>query len=685
MKTLSIDIETRSGADISKCGVYRYAEDPEFDVLLFGVSLDGDPVTVYDVANGELPPEEILRALDNPAILKWAYNASFERVCLSEWLRRTQPELAPGYRGLPFLNPEGWRCSMVLGAYNGYPLGLGAIGSVLGLEKQKLSEGKELIRKFCVPKKENGKTDSHTSDNGHWFRMTGVEGGKGGDGQQTLFAKRRFIQPQEAPADWELFIQYNRRDVETEREIQVRLRRIPVPERVWQEYALDQEMNDRGIAIDRDFVEAAVKLDGEVRAKLTEEMRRRTGLENPGSVLQLKWWLAERGPRVVSLGKKEAQAMLEETEDEEVREVLKLRLQLAKSSVRKYEAMRSAVCRDGRCRGMFQFYGAPRSGRWAGRIVQLQNLPQNHMPDLDEARALVKAGDGEMLELLYGDVPQVLSELIRTAFVPGGHACFAVSDFSAIEARVLAHLAGEKWREKVFLAGGDIYAESASRMFGVPVQKHGINGDLRQKGKIAELALGYGGAKGALKSMGALELGLKEGELDDLVYAWRGANPKIVAFWAEVGDAAKTAIRNGAAEELEHLKFEFRDGTLRITLPSGRALNYVGAELERGLYGDEVIRYDGLDTTKHWTKLETYGPKLTENIVQAVSRDILADALARLRDYPVVGHVHDEVIVECEDPKEAEAISALMSRSPDWLPDLKLRAEGYSCETYRKD
>ena len=666
MKTLSIDIETRSGADIAKCGVYRYAEDPDFDLLLFGVSTDRGPVEVYDVAKGELPPEEILRALDNPAILKWAYNASFERVCLSEWLRRTRPELAPGYRGLPFLNPEGWRCSMVLGAYNGYPLGLGAIGSVLGLEKQKLSEGKELIRKFCVPVRRKG-AEANDED------------------RETQPEKRRFTQPQEAPADWELFIQYNRRDVETEREIQVRLRRSPVPERVWREYALDQEMNDRGIAIDRDFVEEAVKLDSESRAKLTEEMRRRTGLENPGSVLQLKWWLAERGPRVVSLGKKEAQAMLEETEDEEVREVLKLRLQLAKSSVRKYEAMRSAVCRDGRCRGMFQFYGAPRSGRWAGRIVQLQNLPQNHMPDLDEARALVKAGDGEMLELLYGDVPQVLSELIRTAFVPGGHACFAVSDFSAIEARVLAHLAGEKWREKVFLAGGDIYAESASRMFGVPVQKHGINGALRQKGKIAELALGYGGAKGALKSMGALELGLKEEELDDLVYAWRGANPKIVAFWAEVGDAARAAIRYGKAEELEHLKFEYLDGCLRITLPSGRALNYVGAELERGLYGDEVIRYDGLDTTKHWTKLETYGPKLTENIVQAVSRDILADALERLRDYPVVGHVHDEVIVECEDPKEAEAISALMSRSPDWLPDLKLRAEGYSCETYRKD
>lgn len=662
MNTLSIDLETRSGADISKCGVYRYAEDPDFDVLLFGVSVDGGPVEVYDVANGELPPEEILLALTDSGVTKWAYNASFERVCLSYWLKRIRPELVEGYHGLPYLDPVGWKCSMVLGAYNGLPLGLGLIGAVLGLEKQKLSEGKELIRKFCIPKQ----TQEAEED----------------EKQQTLFAEGRFVLPADAPLEWNLFKAYNARDVEAEMQIQQKLKKYPVPDRVWEEYWLDQEINDRGIQIDREFVQKAVAMDESARAKLTRCMKELTGLENPNSVAQLKGWLESRGIKLESLGKKEARALMKETTDPLVQEVLTLRLQAAKSSVRKYEAMLNSVCMDGRCRGMFQFYGAPRSGRWAGRLIQLQNLPQNKLPDLDVARALVKAGDEETVALLYGEVPAVLSELVRTAFVPGGGNKFTVADFSAIEARVLAHLAGEKWRKKVFEEGGDIYCASASRMFHVPVEKHGVNGELRQKGKIAELALGYGGGVGALKSMGALELGVKEEELDELVSAWREANPKIVRFWWDVDRAAKQAISLREIAVIGKLSFEYRGGMLRILLPSGRELSYLRARVEDGSFGSKVITYDGLDSTKHWARLETYGPKLVENITQAVSRDLLADAMRRLWHYPIVGHVHDEVIIESED---METVCRLMGQEAEWLPGLKLRADGYTCRTYRKE
>ena len=698
MKNLSIDIETRSGADIAKCGVYRYAEDGDFDVLLFGVSVDGGPVTVYDAANGELPPEEILNALADGGVTKWAYNASFERVCLSEWLKRIRPELVEGYHGLPYLDPVGWKCSMVLGAYNGLPLGLGLIGAVLGLEKQKLSEGKELIRKFCVPKRE--KTDCHTSAaalarNDTESAMTGTEDG-GHDGQQTLFAEGRFVLPADAPLEWDLFKAYNKRDVEAEMQIQQKLKDYPVPDRVWEEYWLDQEINDRGIQIDREYVRKAVAMDESARAKLTRCMKDLTGLENPNSVAQLKGWLESRGVTVESLGKKEARALMKETEDPLVQEVLALRLQAAKSSVRKYEAMLNSVCKDGRCRGMFQFYGAPRSGRWAGRLIQLQNLPQNKLPDLDVARALVKTGDEETVALLYGEVPAVLSELVRTAFVPGeriatpscamvrndSRRVFTVADFSAIEARVLAHLAGEKWRKKVFEEGGDIYCASASRMFGVPVEKHGVNGHLRQKGKIAELALGYGGGTGALRSMGALELGVKEEELDELVSAWREANPKIVKFWWDVDRAAKQAISLRETAIVGRLCFEYRGGMLRIALPSGRELSYLHPKIEEGSYGSKVITYDGLDSTKHWARLETYGPKLVENITQAVSRDLLAEAMRRLWHYPIVEHVHDEVIIETDD---VETVCRLMGREAEWLPGLKLRADGYTCRTYRKE
>ena len=660
MSSLSIDLETRSGADISKCGVYRYAEDDDFDILLFGVSVDSGPVTVYDMANGELPPDEILEALADGSITKWAYNASFERVCLSAWLKKHRPELIPGYHGLPYLDPAGWRCSMVLGAYNGLPLGLGLCGAVLGLEQQKLSEGKELIRKFCIPKREND-TDQK---------------------QETLFHTSRFTLPSDAPPDWELFKAYNKRDVEVEMQIQQKLKNFPVPDRVWEEYALDQEINDRGILIDPEFVKQAVKMDASARAKLTSCMQDLTGLENPNSVMQLKDWLQSRGIKADSLGKKEARALIKETNDPLVQEVLTLRLQVAKSSVRKYEAMLNSVCRDGRCRGMFQFYGASRSGRWAGRMIQLQNLPQNKLPDLDVARALVKAGDEETVALLYGEVPAVLSELVRTAFIPGDGKKFTVADFSAIEARVLAHLAGEKWREKVFAEGGDIYCASASRMFHVPVEKHGVNSGLRQKGKIAELALGYGGGTGALKSMGALELGVPEEELQPLVDAWREANPRIVKFWWDVDRAAKIAVRERITMVVRKICFEYKGGLLRITLPSGRELSYLRPRIEDGQYGSEVITYEGLDTAKHWGRIETYGPKLVENIVQGVSRDLLAEAMKRLWHYPIVGHVHDEVIVEADD---ADDICGLMEQSPDWLPGLKLRADGYTCRTYRKE
>ncbi len=660
MKTLSIDLETRSGADITKCGVYRYAEDEDFDILLFGVSIDGEPVTVYDLANGELPPDRILSALTDSSVTKWAYNANFERVCLSSWLKKHRPELAAGYHGLPFLDPVGWRCSMILGAYNGLPLGLGLCGAVLGLEQQKLSEGRDLIRKFCVPKKENDEAQK----------------------QETLFHTSRFTLPSEAPEEWERFKAYNRRDVEVEMLIQQKLKNYPMPDRLWEEYALDQEINDRGIAIDMDFVKQALTMDASARAKLTRCLQDLTGLENPNSVMQLKEWLKTRGIKTETLGRKEARVLIRETDDPLVQEVLSLRLQAAKSSVRKYEAMLNTVCRDGRCRGMFQFYGASRSGRWAGRMIQLQNLPQNKLPDLDVARALVKAGNEETVALLYGEVPAVLSELVRTAFVAGDGKKFTVADFSAIEARVLAHLAGERWREKVFAEGGDIYCASASRMFRVPVEKHGINGELRQKGKIAELALGYGGGTGALRSMGALELGVPEEELEELVSAWRNANPKIVKFWWDADRAAKQAIRERITAVVGMISFEYKSGMLRILLPSGRELSYLNARIEEGRYGSEVITYDGLDASKRWSRIETYGAKLVENITQAISRDLLAEAMKRMWHYPVVGHVHDEVIIEAD---AAEEICRIMGLGADWLPGLKLKADGYTCRTYRKE
>ena len=651
IKTLSIDLETRSSIDISKAGVYKYAESPDFDILLFGVSVNGGPVIVYDLACGDVIPDEILTALSDPVVIKWAYNASFERVCISIWLRRNYPQHFSG----KYLDPSSWKCSMVWAAYNGLPFGLEKVGAALGFEQQKLKEGKDLIRYFCNP-----------------CKPTKTNGG------------RTWNLPEHAPEKWDLFKKYNQRDVEVEMQIQERLQNYPVPAFVWDEYHLDQEINDRGIMIDRDLVEQAIKIDEISGADLTAQMQKLTDLENPNSVMQLKGFLAEKGIEAESLGKKDVAEMIK-TAPPELAEVLELRLQLAKSSVKKYQAMQNAVCEDDRCRGMFQFYGASRSGRWAGRLIQLQNLPQNHLPDLEQARALVKAGDYEMVKMLYGNVPQILSELTRTAFIPAPGYKFIVSDFSAIEARVLSYLAGETWRSDVFKNNGDIYCASASQMFGVPVVKHGVNGHLRQKGKIAELALGYGGSVGALKAMGALDMGLSEDELQPLVSMWRESNPRIVQYWWKVDTAVKTAIKEHVPTQVGSVQFFWKSGMLFIELPSGRRLAYVKPRIGENKFGGESITYMGTDAQKKWNRIESYGPKFTENIVQAISRDILAYAMNTLKDYRIVGHVHDEVIIEAPAEVSMNDVCELMGQTPPWVPGLLLRADGYECDFYRKD
>lgn len=655
MKTLSIDLEIRSSVDIGKCGVYKYAESPDFDILLFGVSVDSGPITVYDLACGDVIPNDILAALSDERVTKWAYNASFERVCLSVWLRRNYPQYFSTYsiKGDPvqnYLDPASWKCTLVWAAYNGLPLGLEKVGAVLGFEEQKLKEGKELIRFFCTPSRTAG---------------------------------RAWNLPEHALDKWALFKKYNERDVQVEMQIQERLRHYPVPDAVWDEYHLDQQINDRGIMIDREMVAQALRIDELSKADLTAKMQKKTGLDNPNSVSQMKDYLIENGMEVGSLGKKDVATMMK-TAPEDLVEVLVLRLQLAKSSVHKYEAMQNAVCADGRCHGMFQFYGANRSGRWAGRLIQLQNLPQNHMEDLEQARDLVKAGDYEMLSMLYDSVPGVLSELIRTAFIPRPGYKFIVSDFSAIEARVLSHLAGEKWRTEVFHNGRDIYCESASRMFGVPVEKHGQNAHLRQKGKIAELALGYGGSVGALKAMGALDMGLTEDELQPLVTMWRESNPNIVTYWWAVDEAVKTAIEMRIPQKVGCVRFEVHSGMLFITLPSGRRLAYVKPRIGENKFGGKSVTYMGIDAQKKWSRIESYGPKLVENIVQAVSRDILAYAMRTLSYCQIVGHVHDELIIECDPQVSLDAVCEQMGRTPPWLPGIELRADGYECAFYQK-
>ena len=661
MKEMSIDLETFSDIDISKSGVYKYAESDRFEILLFGVSIDGGPVQVYDLACGDQIPDEILSALADESVTKWAFNASFERICLSNWLKRSHPEYFLGY-SIPedpagqYLNPESWKCTMIWSAYMGLPLSLEGVGAVLKLQNQKLKEGKDLIRYFCTP-----------------CRPTKANGGRA----RNL--------PQHDSEKWMRFKEYNLRDVEVETDIKKRLAKYPVPDFIWDEYHLDQEINDRGIALDMNVVRNAISFDGHSRETLTASMQAITGLENPNSVQQMKQWLANHGVEAEALDKKAVKELIRNSDNQTVRTALMLRQQLAKSSVKKYQAMQNAVCRDGRAHGMFQFYGANRSGRWAGRLIQLQNLPQNHLPDLEQARQYVLDGDYEMLELLYDSVPTVLSELIRTAFIPRLGYKFIVSDFSAIEARVLAHLAGETWRSRVFAEGKDIYCASASQMFGVPVEKHGINSHLRQKGKIAELALGYGGSIGALKSMGALEMGLSEEELQPLVNSWRASNPMITAFWWNVDRAVKTAITQRIPTEVRSIRFFYKSGMLFIQLPSGRRLSYVKPRIGINQFGGESVTYEGVGTTKKWERIESYGPKFVENIVQAISRDILCHAMKTLRHCFIVGHVHDELIIECSPGVDLKAVCEQMGQSPEWMPDIQLRADGYETQWYRKD
>ena len=664
MKTLSIDIETYSDYDLSKCGVYKYAESPDFEILLFGYSIDDGEVQVIDLAAGEHLPPEILNALTDDNVQKWAFNANFERVCLSRYVSDMDIGLDPFADNhhsaeilgkAKYLNPISWRCAMVWSAYMGLPLSLEGAGAVLGLEKQKLTEGKDLIRYFCSPCKP-------TAANGQRTRNL----------------------PEHASDKWESFKAYNRRDVETELSIQERLAKFPVPDTVWEEYAHDQEISDRGVALDMALVRNAIKADARSRTELTRLMKELTDLDNPNSVQQMKQWLADNGMETDSLEKKVVTELLKDA-PEPLGKVLSLRQQLAKSSIKKYQTMENAVCADGRARGMFQFYGANRTGRWAGRLIQMQNLPQNHLIDLEDARWLVHDGDFAALELLYDNIPDVLSQLIRTAFVPKDGYKLIVADFSAIEARVIAWLAGERWRNDVFATHGKIYEASASQMFHVPIEEVTKGSPLRQKGKIAELALGYGGSVGALKAMGALEMGLFEEELRPLVSAWRSANPNIVSFWWDVDRAAMTAVRDRTVTETHGIRFGYQSGMLFIVLPSGRRLSYVKPRIGTNQFGSDCVTYEGVGGTKKWERIESYGPKFVENIVQAISRDILSFAMQTLRHCSIVMHIHDEVVIEAGPEMSAEILCQQMSRTPPWAEGLLLIADGFDCSFYKKD
>lgn len=646
MRSISIDIETFSSVDLAKSGVYRYSESSDFEVLLFGYSIDNSETNVIDLLNGEKIPSEVISALTDDSIIKWAFNAQFERICLSKWL------------GLPaghYLDPKSWKCTMVWSAYMGLPLNLQGVGAVLGLEKQKLTEGKDLVRYFCKPCKPSASNNE---------RIRNL--------------------PIDAPDKWKAFKAYNQRDVETEMSIQDKLSKFPVPDSIWDEYHLDQEINDRGVALDMTLVSHAIEADKISRTDITKKITALTNLENPNSVSQMKTWLAEQGLETDSLDKK-AVAELLKIAPEPFANVLELRQLLAKSSIKKYTAMENAVCSDGRARGMFQFYGANRTGRFAGRIIQLQNLPQNHMPDLEQARNLVRSGNFTALEMLYDSVPEMLSELIRTSFIPNEGCKFIVADFSAIEARVIAWLAGERWRNEVFATHGKIYEASASQMFHVPIEEITKGSPLRQKGKIAELALGYGGSVGALVAMGSLEMGLAEEELKPLVTAWRAANPNIVKFWWDVDRATLKAVKDRTTTETHGIRFTYQSGMLFIILPSGRSLTYVKPRIGTNQFGSECITYEGVSGTKKWERIQSYGPKFVENIVQAISRDLLCHALQNLRHFPIVMHIHDEIVIETENHITVESICKQMCQLPSWAKGLLLRADGYETNFYKKD
>lgn len=635
---MSIDIETYSDIDINKAGVYRYVDTDEFKILLFAYSVDGGPVQLIDLTRGDSIPKEIVKALSDKNVTKWAYNANFERVALSRFL------------GMPtgqYLDPEGWKCSMVWAATLGLPMGLAKVGEVLALDKQKMSEGRGLIYKFCKPDKKTG--------------------------QRVL--------PEDFPEDWETFRRYNIRDVETEMGIQKMISPFPCSDELWHEYWTDQRINDRGVEVDLTLARNAVAMDAEISKNLMEKMRSLTGIDNPRSTSQLDMWLREHGCDMVSLGKKDVAQVIEETDDPLIRKVLSLRLLISKSSVKKYTKMLDATCSDGRARGMFQFYGAMRTGRFAGRLLQLQNLPQNHIENIGLVRELARRGDLEALSVMFDSVPDILSQLIRTAFVAREGSRFIVADFSAIEARVIAWLAGEEWRMKAFAEGKDIYCASASAMFGVPVVKHGINGELRQKGKVAELACGYGGSVGALKAFGADKMGLTETEMQSIVDNWRASSPRIVQLWWNVDRAIKQTLEDGTTHRTHGLMFSLQKGILFIRLPSGRSLAYVKPRLIDG-----KITYEGVSSNKGWARLESYGPKFVENITQAISRDLLLNAMKQVGpDARICMHIHDELVIEADSSVKLDDICQKMAQVPEWAEGLLLRADGYETKFYLKD
>ena len=655
---ITIDIETKSDKDISKCGIYAYTDTPYFDILLFAYSIDEQPVQVVDTANGEEIPENVLAALADENVVKRAFNCNFERVCLSKYLRENYPQYFQSYSidedtvG-DFLNPESWHCSMIHARTLGLPSSLAEVGKVLGIEQQKMTEGKALIKFFCVP-------------------------------YDTIDGVPQFHSPTDYPDKWEIFKAYNKRDVEAELEIDRKLSRFPVPDFIWQEFYLDQEINDRGILVDMQLADKAINLDAKAKEELTAEVQKLTGVENPNSVYQLLGWLETQGYKSDSLGKTQVQELIKTAKEPE-KSVLQMRLQLSKSSVKKYTAMKNTACSDNRARGMFSFYGASRTGRWAGRNVQLQNLPQNHLPDLTEARELVKYSSFEDIQMLYDDVPDTLSQLIRTAFIPRQGMKFIVADFSAIEARVIAWLAGEEWRMKAFANGEDIYCASASKMFGVPVVKHGENGHLRQKGKISELACGFGGSVGAMKAMGADSLGLSDTELKQIVTDWREASPHITELWWAVDRAVKKAIKGKTATKTHGLLFSYEAGFLFIRLPSGRRLAYAKPYIGKNKFGGESVTYMGINAQKKWDRLESYGPKFVENCVQGIARDLLMYSIQTLSQHFIVGHIHDEMIIECPKDTKLDEICQQMARTPDWAKGLLLRADGYECSFYKKD
>ncbi|MGF0060553.1 DNA polymerase [Limosilactobacillus reuteri] len=644
MKQISIDIETYSSTNLNQTGVYRYADSDDFELLLFGYATDFGPVKVVDLTQGEKIPSQIIQALDDPAIIKSAFNAQFERVCLSRFV---------GHR----LKPAGWHCSRVWSATLGLPLSLRDVGTVLGLPRQKITAGKELVRYFCSSCKPTKANQNRT---------------------------RNF--PYHAPDKWQQFKQYNQRDVEVEMEITQKLSRFPVPQNEWENYWMDQDINDRGIRIDQQLVNNAIKCQKEFHTQYLQTSQQLTGLANPNSPLQLKDWLHWQGVETDSLAKASVAQLLQTTTGT-VHQVLALRQLLSKSSVKKYQAMQKAMCKDGRVHGLLQFYGANRTGRWAGRLVQVQNLPRNSMPDLEEARALVKQGNTTALAMLYESVPDILSQLIRTAFIPSKGHHFYVADFSAVEARVIAWLSGEEWRQAAFAKNEDIYCASASQMFGVPVVKHGVNGELRQKGKIAELALGYGGSIGALKAMGATKLGLTEDELLSLVRMWRNASPNIVRFWWDVDKAAKECIKTHLPQTTHGMRLVYRSGCLFLRLRSGRYLCYPKPKIGTNRFGSESITFMGINTVKKWDRIETYGAKLVENIVQATSRDLLAEAMHRLEEAgnPVVIHIHDEAVIDAPKDSSLDTMVNIMTEVPDWADGLILNAAGFVGDFYKKD